>query len=427
MEKPATTAAGSYADLTEKARTGSYIIVQEKFVYVSPRMAEIFGYSQEEMLKLPRALDVVMPEDRERVQAHMEKRLNQEMESVVARFCGCKKSGEPVLIEIHGGLYAFQEQLALTGTISDLSCYKEQEADLQLPRQQFAAWNQQMEEKILERTTEMEAANQQLKTMVETLQQTQNRLVQSEKMAALGRLVAGVAHEINTPVGIGVTAASHLNQKARDFAALYTQGKMKKSDLEKFLAMAVEASDIILSNLRHAAELITGFKEVAVDQSSEARRRFPVRRYIDEVLLSLRPALKRTRHQVTVECPEELVIDSYPGALSQIITNLVINSLVHAYDEEDAGHIHFQVERQGDDIHFTYANDGKAMDQETLDRIFEPFFTTRRGRGGTGLGMPMIYNLVTTKLAGTIYCESEEGRGTVFHIRFPLGGEKKGE
>lgn len=407
----------------EPFQVGQYIILANKFIYVNRQMADFFCYSPEDMIQLPQVLDAVMPEDQKRLQDHMEQWLKKEEDIGSIRFLGRRKDGRPVWLEADGGACFLQDQWGLTGVVREVTrCWQREENPA--PHDRGSEWNQMLEQRIQERTVEMEAANQQLKTMVDTLQHTQTRLIQSEKMAALGRLVAGVAHEINTPVGIGVTAASHLNQKTKQFAELYAQNKMKKSDLEKFVAVAVEASDIILSNLQHAAELIAGFKEVAVDQSSEAKRRFHVRKYIKEVLLSLRPALKKTRHQVIVNCPDDLEIDSYPGALSQIITNLIINSLVHAYEEDDTGKIILDVAREGDEVRFNYSNDGKAMDPETLSRIFEPFFTTRRGRGGTGLGMPTIYNLVTAKLGGTIHCESMEGRGTIFFIRFPLGGER---
>lgn len=270
-----------------------------------------------------------------------------------------------------------------------------------------------LEQLVDERTQELSQALKDLKA-------TQKHLVESEKMAALGGLVAGVAHEINTPVGIGVTAASLIEQRTQKFVDLYKSGKMKRSDLEKFLETAAQSSQIMLSNLNRAAELVQSFKQVAVDQSSEQRRTFAVKAYLEEILLNLAPALKRTHHTIEIHCAENLLLDSYPGALSQIVTNLVMNSLVHAYDESNHGHIVFDIQRAGPRLIFQYMDDGKGIPRDHLRRIFEPFFTTRRGQGGSGLGLHIVYNQVTQKLNGTIRCESEVGVGTKFIIELPI-------
>jgi C4-dicarboxylate-specific signal transduction histidine kinase len=265
-----------------------------------------------------------------------------------------------------------------------------------------------------------EGANQELSQALEHLQTTQSHLVEAEKMAALGGLVAGVAHEINTPVGIGVTAASLLEERTRAFRQAYQTGQMKRSDMEKYLDIAGQSSTMILNNLNRAAELIQSFKQVAVDQSSEKRRRFPVKAYLEEVLISLRPKLKRTQHSIEIFGPEELALDSYPGAFSQIVTNLVMNSLVHAYEPGEAGRLVFDLQQKGSYFVFEYTDDGRGIAKEHMSKIFDPFFTTKRGHGGSGLGLHIIYNLVTQKLGGTIRCESKEGQGTRFVIEMPI-------
>lgn len=252
------------------------------------------------------------------------------------------------------------------------------------------------------------------------LSDTQRQLVESEKMAALGSLVAGIAHEINTPVGIGVTAASHLETRNRDFSQLYEQGKMKRSDLDKFLDTVKQSSDLLLSNLNRAAGIIGSFKQVAVDQSSEERRVFQVREYLDEILLSLQPALKKNRHHVEVRCEEEVELDSYPGAFSQIVTNLVMNSLLHAYETDEEGHLIFELKRVSERFIFKYSDDGKGISEEHLSKIFEPFFTTKRNQGGSGLGMHIVYNLVTQRLQGKLDVKSQVGHGITFTIDLPI-------
>lgn len=286
-------------------------------------------------------------------------------------------------------------------------------------RDAVAEWNQTLEQRVEERTHQLEDANEELKKAFDTLQQTQTQLIQSEKMVALGNLVAGIAHEINTPVGIGVTAASHLEEKTKELQALFLDNKMKKSDLERYVEVATETSDMILTNLRRASDLIRSFKQVAVDQSCENHRRFRVHSYLEEILLSLRPQLKKTPHQVIIECDPSLEIESHPGAFSQIITNLVMNSLTHAFDAGRAGIIEIRAEEAGDSLLVTYADNGKGITPENQKHIFEPFFTTLRGRGGTGLGLHIVYNLVHKTFDGSIACESEPGR-TVFTIEFPI-------
>jgi len=249
---------------------------------------------------------------------------------------------------------------------------------------------------------------------------TQAELMRSEKMAALGRLVAGVAHEINTPVGLGVSVASHLEERTRQLQRLYQAEEVTREDFEEFMVTAQESSQALLSNLRRAADLVRSFKQVAVDQASQQRRMINVREYIQEILLSLRPKLKKTPHRVMVNCPAELNLDSYPGALSQILTNLIDNSLIHAFAEDTPGAISIAVIADGTNLVLAYADNGKGMTAEESARIFEPFFTTRMSQGGSGLGMHIVYNLVTQTLGGRISCISLPGRGMSMTIRIPL-------
>ena len=254
---------------------------------------------------------------------------------------------------------------------------------------------------------------------VDRLRETQAQLMQTEKMASLGALVAGVAHEVNTPIGVGVTAASTLHAGAAELRRQYDAGGLRRSDLERFVAMADESSQIILRNLQRAADLVQSFKQVAVDQSSGERRVFPVRDYLDEILLSLGPRLKKTPHAVTLECPEALRADSYPGALAQIVTNLINNSLLHAWPGDARGAIRIEVREDAGTVLMDYRDDGVGIAPEHLARLFEPFFTTKRGAGGSGLGMHIVYNLVTQRLGGRIRVASEPGRGIHVHIGFP--------
>ena len=270
-----------------------------------------------------------------------------------------------------------------------------------------------LEQKVEERTQALSHALDHLKT-------TQKQLVEAEKMASLGGLVAGVAHEINTPVGVSFSASSFLEQETKNFLKLYQNGKMKRSDLKAFLDTVSESSALTVSNLKRSVELINSFKQVAVDQTTEEKRTFNLKRYLDEILLNLRPKLKQTQHQIEIQGDDNFSLNSYPGTFSQIITNLVMNSLIHAYKKDDAGTLTINYRTQADKVIFQYQDDGKGMPPDVLSSVFDPFFTTNRSQGGTGLGLHIVYNLVTQKLKGEISVESQVGKGTTFIIELPF-------
>lgn len=276
------------------------------------------------------------------------------------------------------------------------------------------------EEELTRAKETAEAASEALEESLKALKHAQDHLIQSEKMAALGGLVAGVAHEINTPIGVGVTAASYLEDLVVRYLDAYEKGTLKRSSFETFLQKIREASATMLKNMNRAADLIKNFKQVAVDQSSEKRRTFRLKEYAEGVLISLHPEYKRTGHNVEVFCPDDLTIDNYPGAFSQIITNLVMNSLIHGFEDMENGIITLDFTVKTDTLVFTYKDNGRGMEQEDVKSIFNPFYTTKRSHGGTGLGMHIVYNLVTQTMGGQITCESSPGEGVIFIIRIPL-------
>ncbi|MDY6991453.1 MAG: PAS domain S-box protein, partial [Pseudomonadota bacterium] len=274
----------------------------------------------------------------------------------------------------------------------------------------------------------LQQAKQTAEQTLQQLQATQQRLIEAAKMADLGQLVAGVAHEINTPIGIGLTAASRVESLTQELNQSFEQGQLKRADFAKYLQSITQGSELISKNLKRAAELIQSFKQVAVDQSGEQRRTFVLKDYLEEILISLRPRLKATQHQITIEADPKLSINSYPGAFSQIITNLVINSLIHGFGEQTNGHIMIGVTKTQlstlpeapSGLLIRYSDDGQGIAAETLSHIFEPFFTTNRQGGGSGLGLHIVYNLVTHQLKGSIHCESEWGHGSCFIIEIPI-------
>ncbi|HBB36064.1 MAG TPA: hypothetical protein DDZ80_15715 [Cyanobacteria bacterium UBA8803] len=276
-----------------------------------------------------------------------------------------------------------------------------------------AEYSQTLEKQVRDRT-------QELSQTLERLQSTQQQLVESEKMAALGSLVAGVAHEINTPIGTAILTASFLSKETQSLLAAWAEGNLKRSVLKGYLDIAKESSELILRNLERAGELVQSFKQVSVDCTSLEKRPFAVKNYLEEALFNLNPQLKQTKHRLTIVGDETLIIDSYPGALSQVVTNLVLNSITHAYQPDEGGNLRFQVMGDRDRAIVQYTDDGCGIPAQNLGKIFEPFFTTARSQGGSGLGLHIVYNLVTQKLQGTIRCESQLGVGTTFIINLPL-------
>lgn len=273
--------------------------------------------------------------------------------------------------------------------------------------------NEALESRVAARTEELEETLNQLQSM-------QSQLVQSEKMASLGGLVAGVAHEINTPLGVSVTAASHLEEETQRLSVSVANGRMTRSTLDHYLQIAAESSSLILRNLKRAAGLVKSFKQVAVDQSSEVRRVFNLREYLEEILTSLRPELKRTKHLVELDVPADIELKSYPGALTQVIVNLVMNSLIHGFEGIEVGIISVRARLNGSSVALTFADTGVGLSAQVRARIFDPFFTTKRGQGGSGLGMHIVYNLVTGVLGGSIQAGGSEGHGIEILMSLPL-------
>jgi len=290
--------------------------------------------------------------------------------------------------------------------------------------------NEDLEAKVDEKTAELKVLNsgleykvkeetQKVQDQYETLAEVQRSMIENEKFASLGTLVAGVAHEINTPVGLSLTGITHIEHELKTLLAAYNSGKMTEKDFTSFIEESQIMSKSIHTNLVKAAHLVKSFKQVAVDQSSEENRLFSVADYVDEILVSLHNKLKVTEHKVEVNIDENLVVKSNPGALSQILTNLIMNSLIHAFGYIRKGEITISVSVENKDMVLTYKDNGSGMGPEVQEKIFDPFFTTKRGSGGSGLGMNIIYNIVTRKLKGTIKLHSDLGIGSEFIIRFP--------
>ena len=262
---------------------------------------------------------------------------------------------------------------------------------------------------------------------LEELRATQEQLVESEKMASLGNLVAGVAHEINTPVGIGITASSSLVEETKQFAELYKKDKMNRKALEEYLENTFQASELILKNMNRTGELVQSFKQVSVDQMVDEKRKFNLKSYLSDIMLGIKPEFGKKTIKIDIDCDENLEINSFPGAFAQIITNLTLNSVRHGFRKKEKGNItitaktkcHSERSEESSHLLLQYKDDGTGISKENLPKIFDPFFTTNK-QIGTGLGLHIVYNLVTQKLKGNIKCESKEGKGVLFTINVQL-------
>lgn len=273
----------------------------------------------------------------------------------------------------------------------------------------------------LRRSTEQELLTKQteLQRYIDELNLAQERLVGTEKMAALGGLVAGITHDINTPIGIGVTATSFLQEQLNKIAVSYTDKTLSPKALEEFISNAQQSTSLLTTNLDRASELIASFKQIAVDQASEAVRTINFKDYINEVIRSLQPKIKKTTHTINLQCPDNLVLNLPAGAISQIFTNLIMNSLTHGFDHINNGIMDIKITNDDTDLFIDYKDNGNGVTDEQLNKLFDPFFTTKRDQGGSGLGTHIILNLVKQTLSGTIEASSVLGKGLHYRISFP--------
>ena len=263
--------------------------------------------------------------------------------------------------------------------------------------------------------------DKELKDSYAKLQQMQAEIVQREKLASLGSLVAGVAHEVNTPLGVSITSASILLDGCNKIKSSLDSDELTEEDLKEFLTNSIDACSLLLRNLENAARLVRSFKQISVDETSDHKREFDVKQYLEEIVRTLKPQLKKSGVSVEIECPENIVIDGYAGSFAQVVSNLIQNSLNHAFEGLESGKITIKVIDKEKTLEIEYADDGIGIDESVKDKIFEPFVTTKRGKGGSGLGLSIVYNLITASFGGSIRVESEKGRGARFYIGIQKG------
>jgi signal transduction histidine kinase len=286
-------------------------------------------------------------------------------------------------------------------------------AQLESRNQALVESNLHLERRVAERTASLETA-------LSTLERAQNEIIQTEKLASLGRVVAGVAHELNTPIGNALTVATALENDVQEFQTDYRAGVLRKSVLENLLERLNDGLGLAARNLQRSATLIADFKQVAVDNASDQRRTFDLGEVSQEILNMLQPALRKAGCEVVRELPPDLYCDGYPGRFGQVLTNLVMNALTHAFVPETSGVLRVSVARVDDHtVALTVADNGVGMDEHVRAHIFDPFFTTKMGRGGTGLGMNIVHGIVLRVLGGSIQIDSTPGRGTAVTVTMP--------
>lgn len=374
------------------------IIIHRNFrpLYANDSFAAMLNMTVPEVLALPSLGALVTEQELPQLVANADHLMSTGQPTARRRIRARRLDGSLLWVELTGRRVDWMDGPAVQAVVVDVTREVEAEEALRQSR---------------------DAAEQALRE----LKATQASLIQAEKMASLGQLVAGVAHEVNTPIGITITGASQLQSLMEELERQHAAGALRRSDFQRFLTDGQEMANLILANCTRAANLVQSFKLVAVDQSSDERRCFLLREYIEELLRSLHPTYKnRQGLQILVDCPEEIELDGYPGALSQILTNLIMNALIHALEPEEPGTITISA-RLADrkTVELSVADTGHGIPPDVLPKIFDPFFTTRRGSGGSGLGLHIVYNLVTSRLYGTIAVDSTPGRGTRFTLRFP--------
>jgi signal transduction histidine kinase len=294
--------------------------------------------------------------------------------------------------------------------------------DLQKQKYQLETQQKTLKEEIeTRRGTEQELIlkTKELETTINNLSVAHGKLVESEKLAALGGLVAGITHDVNTPIGVGVTATSFLADRLAEMDKKFQDKTLSAADMKTFMEESKQSIELLNNNLNRASELIASFKQIAVDQASEAVRTINLKTYLQEIITSLKPKLKKAHHTINIHCPDNIEMKVPAGAISQIFTNFLINSVIHGFDGKENGEINIDITDQGDSVNIIYQDDGNGVTEEQLEQLFEPFFTTKREDGGSGLGTNIAYNLVKQTLQGEIQAESTVGNGLTYRINIP--------
>jgi PAS domain S-box-containing protein len=378
-------------------------------VYYSPRWMELVGYLPNE---LPGHIDtwtkLLHPDDRENAERTIAEYLASKRPEYRNEFRLQHKDGSWRWIFTHG--IALREPggrpVRFAGTHTDIT-----------DRVRAA---ERLEATVKERTIDLQAARDRAEATLRNLRDAQNSLIEAEKLAALGRLVAGVAHEVNSPIGVSLTVASTLEHKCAVFAADAAHGVIKRSNLTEFVRATREASSQLVANIKRASELVQSFKQVAADRHHSDLRAFDIGGVTEQIMMSLRAGLRKQPVHLNVECQPDLRVNSYPGPYGQVLTNLLLNAVMHAFPDGQSGTVDIRVKAFGEhEVEVLFADDGCGMNVNVRHEAFNPFFTTRRDLGCTGLGLHIVHNIVTSRLGGRLDLQSDPGNGTTIQMILP--------
>ncbi len=402
-----------FSSLFEQSPVASTLIrtADGRFVETNAAWLAQFGYQRDEVIGHT-ALELgmwVVPEDRKRLVDLLVHDHSVDKFEVRHRH----KDGHEITCLMSGRILPSEQQLLTIFTLVDITQQRAVE-------QEIREINQQLEQRVLARTEKLEIANRELEQALVSVHAMQAELVRTEKMAALGSLVAGVAHELNTPIGNSVTIGSTLQHQISGIFKEFTDNTMRRSGLQEFLENASWGTEILMRSLTRAAELIGSFKRVAVDQSSDLRRQFDLPTVLREVCLTIEPMYKNKPYDLALDLSTDIEMDSFPGALGQLITNFVSNALQHGFEGRAHGHMQLRARATArDQVTIQFSDNGVGMSEDTRNRVFDPFFTTKLGQGGSGLGMNIAYNIVREVLGGTIDIQTAPGAGVEITVTIP--------
>lgn len=413
----------------EQAAVGiAEVALDGRWLQINQRLCDLLGYSREELMTLS-FQDLSHPDDLKADLSLVAQVLDGSLPTYTLEKRYRRKDGTLLWAELTVGLMRDGDGRALNfvSVISDSGARRAAE-------QALLDFNRNLEQRVAERTAALDDANHRLTAQSEALdhanaelsrqlaelRRTQRELVNTEKLSSLGTMVAGVAHELNTPIGAAMIAAALVAEQVEHLQQAYDQG-LRRSALESHLSAQRETAGELLANLQRAGRLVSQFKQVAADRATADRGRFTLAAVVSDVLALLHGTLRRSPHRVVTDLPTELELDSYPGPLGQVIQNLVQNALVHAFPDGRPGTVSVTARRVASEVELDVCDDGRGIDDTTAARVFDPFFTTRRGQGGTGLGLYVVHQLVSAILGGTIELgPGEDGRGTRFRLRLPV-------